>query len=104
MELFSSVFRFPRTAKVRRPLHSDDVRFPHTGPRAQAGRPRVPVQVRVRRPSGVAKHRIASEQGDRPESGPYQVGRGPGHIRPHVENGQGQRQVRRAARERRRPR
>lgn len=86
-----SVFRFRGTAKVRGPLHADGVRLPDAGPRAQAGRPRGPVQVRVRRPAGLAEHRGAGQQSRRAESGPHQAGVGHLDVRPDLVDGQGQR-------------
>lgn len=79
--LWCSVFRFPGTAKVRGPLHTDGVRLPDAGPCAQAGRPRGPFPVRVRRPAGLAEHRVAGEQSRVAEGRPQQVSVGHLHIR-----------------------
>jgi len=56
-----SVFRFPGAAKVCGPLHAVDIRLPDSGPSAQTSRSRGALQVRVRRPPGLAEHRIAGQ-------------------------------------------
>lgn len=99
-----SVFRLPGTAKVRGPLYTDGVRLPDAGPCAQAGRPRGPVPVCVRRPAGLAEHRVAGEQSRVTEGRPQQISVGHLHIRQNLEDDQGERQLRRATRQCRRPR
>lgn len=99
-----SVLRLPRIAKIRRPFHSDGVRLPDPRPRAQAGRSRGAVQVRVRRPAGLAERRVAGEQSGGPESRPEQAGAGHVHVRADLENRQKRfgRAARRSRRSRRR--
>lgn len=102
--LWCSVLWLPGTAEVRGPLHADGVRLPDAGSCAQAGRPRGPVPVCIRRPAGLAEHRVAGEQSRVAEGRPQQVGIGHLHIRPDLEDDQGERQLRCTTRQRWRPR
>lgn len=99
-----SVLWLPGITKIRGPFHVDGVRLSHPRPRAQAGRSRGAVQVRVRRPVGLAKRRVAGEQSGSPESRPEQAGAGHIHVRADLENRQKRigRAPRRSRRSRRR--